>query len=254
MSPLRALVLEDEWAARNYLVQLLEQSKLAHVVAAVPTTALATAALEAAPEPIDVLFVDITLAGEAEPSQAGLTWLAAVRARPAAPLAVLTTAAREHAVAAFELGALDYLLKPLTAARVLTALQRAAAARPRQGPAPKPFLGRIAARQGRSVLFLEQAEVWAFEAEGRLAFVHGARGRLDIDVSLTSLEAMLGEGYVRVHRNWLVALEAVQAMEREGAELVLTVGQATLKVSVAKDRAAQVRERLLARSVGLRRD
>lgn len=262
---LRVLVLEDEWPARNYLVQLLEQSGLAHVVAAVPTTALATEALSASPSAIDAAFVDVHLAEDRVPDRAGLRWIESVR-RPgadahalAAPLVVLTTAMSEHAMRAFELGVVDYLLKPFTARRVHATLERLAALAQKLPPRePVALAGdaRIAARQGRAVIFLPRDEAFAFEAEGRLCCVHSARGRLDVDLSLTSLEAVLGPSYLRVHRSWLVSLAHVHAFERDAGEMILLVGpgESPLRVHVARDRAVTVRERLLASAVGLRRD
>lgn len=257
--PLQVLVLEDEWPARNYLVRLIEQSGLGHVVAAVPSPALATEALAAAPVPIDVAFVDIHLAGERDPSRAGLTWIESLAASfggPTLPLRlVLTTAYSEHALRAFELGVVDYLLKPFTAGRVHTSLERLAAAGTVFGPRTGAVPSRIAARDGRTVVFLEQEEAFAFEAEGRLSFVHTKQGRLDVDLSLTSLETILGPGYLRVHRNWLVSTAHVKAMERESGDFVLLVGpaQPPLRVQVARDRAPTVRDRLLTSAIGLRR-
>jgi DNA-binding LytR/AlgR family response regulator len=253
-APLDVIVLEDEWAARNLLTQLLEQSGRARVVAAVPSPALALAALEHAPSPVDAIFVDVTLVGEAEPERAGLDFIAELARRGASARVVLATAAREHALTAFELGAVDYVTKPFSAARVAATLERLAA---RAGPVapPRPDAPlRIAARAGRGVVFLERHEAWAFEAEGRLTFVHAPRGRLDVDLSLTSLEEMLGAEFVRVHRGWLVAVDAVRGFERDGSELTLEVGPKGLVVPVARDRAARVRELLLERSVGLRRE
>ena len=254
--PLQVLVLEDEWPARNYLVQLVEQSGLGHVMAAVPSPALASEALAAAPAAIDVAFVDVHLAGERDPSQAGLSWIegvAAVRGADALRI-VLTTASSDHAMRAYELGVVDYLLKPFTEGRVRTALGRLVAATTRSAPPRSTVPTRIAARHGRAVVFIERDEAFAFEAEGRLCFVHTAQGRLDVDLSLTSLEAVLGPTYLRVHRNWLVSAADVRAMERESGDLVLLVGPAQLRVQVARDRAATVRDRLLASAIGLRRD
>jgi DNA-binding LytR/AlgR family response regulator len=256
---LRVLVLEDEWPARNFLVQLLEASGLAEVVAAVPSTSLATSALASSPVLIDVAFVDVNLAGEpfegGSPVTGGLRWVESLRAVPAAPQVVITTASKEHALQAFELGVVDYLLKPFTLDRVKAALERLKARTPpRPGPARRP--PRIAARKGKRIVFLEANEVWAFEAEGRLCFVHSGAGRLDIDLSLTSLEAVLGSAFLRVHRNWLVAVDEVRGILRDGGETTLSVGDAEppLSVPVARDRAAQVRDRLLDSAVGLRRD
>lgn len=256
--PLRALVLEDEWPARNYLVQLLERSGLARVVAAVPQTALATEALAAPDVRVDVAFVDIHLAGERDAERAGLSWIEAQkRSGAAGPLVVLTTAVREHAMRAYELGVVDYLLKPFTEARVAACLDKVSRLVVATSTAvAKPFDGRIAARQGRSIVFLRREEAYAFEAEGRLCYVHTARGRLDIDLSLTALEALLGPPYLRVHRTWLVALDAVQSMERDGGESVLLVGpgEPPLRVTVARERTAVVKERLFESAIGLRRD
>lgn len=259
--PLRVLVLEDEWPARNYLVQLVERTGLAHMVAAVPSIALATEALESSPTPIDVAFVDIHLASERQPARAGLSWIESVvesarKGGPPAPRVVLTTASSDHAMRAFELGVVDYLLKPFTERRVMQALERLVAmGRNPEAPVFDDDV-RIAARQNRAIVFLKRQEAFAFEAEGRLSFVHTARGRLDVDLSLKSLEAVLGPTYIRVHRNWLVSLEHVRSMDRDGGDSVLLVGPTDppLKIYLARDRAAAVRERLLASAVGLRRD
>lgn len=259
---LNALVLEDEWPARNYLVQLLERTGQVHVVAAVPTPALATEALRASPEPIDVAFVDVTLVGAPSPDYAGLTWVehttALAKSDPAmrGMRFVLTTASEDHALRAYQLGVSDYLLKPFAEERVLGAVERLLEARPIVRAATTVGAHRIAARDGRAIVFLRRDEVFAFEAEGRLCFVHSTRGRLDVDLSLTSLESVLGAEFLRVHRGWLVSLDHVVSIDREGGETVLFVGNAAapVRVSVARDRAVVVREQLLSRSVGIRRD
>ena len=260
---LRALVLEDEWPARNYLVQLIERSKLAHVVAAVASPALATEALAAAPHAVDVAFVDIHLAGERHPTRAGLTWIESLLEGKLAsgrsivpPRIVLTTASSDHAMRAFELGVVDYLLKPFTERRVRASLERLIASPHAPAPAQSAADVRIAARNGRAIVFLAVSDAFAFEAEERLCYVHTARGRLDVDLSLNSLEAMLGPSYLRVHRNWLVSTSSVRSIERVDGEAVLLVGpnDPPLRVHVARDRAASVRERLLANSIGLRQD
>ncbi|WP_394839186.1 LytTR family DNA-binding domain-containing protein [Pendulispora rubella] len=265
--PLGALVLEDEWPARNYLVELLEQSGRARVVAAVPSTTLATAALLGAPEPVDVAFVDVHLAGELEPEAAGLTWIEVFARVPGAPRVVLTTASREHALRAYELGVSDYLLKPFTASRVAESLERVSATlnserSERLSPAPvnastSSEPRRIVARRGKSLVFVDLRDAWAFEAEGRLCFVHAPVGRLDVDLSLAAIEAVLRESYLRVHRNWLVMSPHVRSIERESGETTLIVGndQRSVRVPVARDRVATIRDALLATAVvGLRRE
>lgn len=262
--PLRVLILEDEWPARNYLVKLVEQSGVAHVVAAVPTTALATEALRSSPSPVDVAFVDVHLAEEHAPERAGLSWIEATvkgsasGRSPAAPLVVLTTAMSEHAMRAYELGVVDYLLKPFTERRVRATLDRLQVFAQKLPPRERVGEGdvRIAARDGRAIVFLRREEALAFEADGRLCYVHSTRGRLDVDLSLTALEAVLGPSFLRVHRTWLVSLSHVRSLERESGESFLLVGpvEPPLRVTVARERAFAVKERLLASAVGLRRE
>lgn len=254
-SKLRALVLEDERHARSYLVELVEATGLAHVVAAVPTPELATEALDHVGQ-VDVAFVDVHLVGTPSAETAGLGWIEEVRRRANPPTIVVTTAARDHALRAFELGATDYLLKPFLASRVAESLGRVRAQRPAARAERVP--ARIVARKGKGLVFLEAGEAWAFEAEGRLCHVHAADGRFDVDLSLAALEALLGDAFLRVHRNWLVSLAHVRQLDRDDGEATLVLGEPksprALRVVVARDRVASVRERLLVATVGLRRD
>jgi DNA-binding LytR/AlgR family response regulator len=254
-----ALVLEDERIARSYLVELVEKSGLAHVVAAVSSPALASEALREEGN-VDVAFVDVTLVDAPDAERAGLAWIEEIREGSSAPVVVITTASREHALRGFELGVVDYLLKPYVLDRVRESLTRVAARLPARAtgaraPGRPP---RIVARKGKSLVFLSSGEAWAFEAEGRLCFVHCDDGRFDVDLSLSALQAVLGEGFARVHRNWLVAIDHVRAMNRDSGEMTLRIGDGrsprSLQVTVARDRVGAVRELLLAATVGLRRD
>lgn len=247
---LTSLVLEDERPARSYLVELVEATKLARVYAAVPSVTLAMDALVGTE--VDVAFVDVNLLGPGGGPEAGLEFIEAAKTMKTVGCFVITTASREHAISAFELGALDYLMKPFSLSRVRESLQRVSDAR---GAGAKPVLaqeGRVAARKGKSLVFLEAGEAWAFEAEGRLTYVHASEGRLDVDLSLTALEAVLGPNYLRVHRNWLVATARVRGIGRDDGEMSLVMGDGSLTVPVARDRIPQVKARLLAQTVGLR--
>jgi DNA-binding LytR/AlgR family response regulator len=118
---------------------------------------------------------------------------------------------------------------------------------------------RIVARSsGRSLVFLDPLEVWAFEASDSLAFVHAPRGRFDIEVSLTDLELALGRAFLRVHRQWLVALSKVRELRPVGREVHLLVGERgeapekALSVPVARERLPAIRRELLEGAIGLR--
>jgi DNA-binding LytR/AlgR family response regulator len=256
-TPLRALVVEDEYPARNYLVELLESSGLAEVLGAVGTLEEAQQALapEAPGGMIDVVFVDVQLAGSRR-GESGLTLVRALAGAPGAPAFVLATAFNEHAIEAFELGVVDYLLKPFSEERVAQCLRRLQQRRP---PPTHGTPARIVARRKRSLVFLEANDVWAFEAADRLTFVHTTLGTFDIDLSLAAVEASFGRAFARVHRNWLVNAVHVKELERENNETRLFVGSGLgdsgrgVRVPVARDRASQVREMLLANARGLRR-
>lgn len=235
---MRALVLEDEWAARRFLVELLNASGQVEVVAALASAVEAREAL-AAGMAVDVVFVDIHLASEGD--AAGLELVRSCSGSPGAPNFVLATALPQHALAAFELGVVDYLLKPFCEERVAACLSRLAErTRP---PLPEPAAQRVVARSRNGLVLLELEEVLAFEASGRLCFVHSDQGRFDVDLSLAVLEASLGEGFLRVHRQWLAHLERVRSIESQRGEVFLCLGgrEAThpeLHVPVSRERRA----------------
>ncbi len=256
--PMRALVVEDEWPARNYLVELLESSGLAEVVGAVGGIDEAKQALgsDLPGVRVDVAFVDVQLDGES--GESGLSVVRSMAGAEGAPMFVLATAYDQHALEAFELGVVDYLLKPFSEERVVQCLRRLGQRRSRMeassiGPA------RIVARRKRSLVFLEPQEIWAFEAADRLTFVHTLHGTFDIDLSLAAVETSFGRAFVRVHRNWLVNGMHIKEFERDGHETKLFVGAGVadagrgVHVPVARERAGALREMLLMNSTGLRR-
>ncbi len=250
---LRALVVEDEWIARQYLVELLERSKLAVVVGAVATSDDATALLEQADVAtgVDVAFVDINLLGS---SENGLALVRTWAHREGAPAFVLATAMSDRAVEAFELGVADYLTKPFTFERTRQCLERIGRRTPARAPAD-----RLVARNKRSLVFLDADEVWAFESQERLTLVHTAHGVFDVDLSLQSLEATFGSRFRRVHRNWLVATRHIRVLDRDSGETWLFVGARYegesdgVRVPVARDRAQAVRDWLLTTTPGVRK-
>lgn len=249
---LRALVLEDEWPTRNYLVELIEATELAHVVGAVESLDEAREAL--AGLPVDVVFVDVQLEGSGG-SQTGLDLVRSMVASPGAPQFVLATAFGQHALEAFELGAVDYLLKPFSEERVAQCLRRLHERR----PPPPSSARRVVARRKKSLVFLDPEELWAFEAADRLTYVHSRHGRFDVDLSLAAIEASFGRTLTRVHRNWLINLAYVKELERDGGETTVFVGTSVgdksqgVLVPVSRDRAQALRDSLLANATGVRR-
>jgi DNA-binding LytR/AlgR family response regulator len=114
------------------------------------------------------------------------------------------------------------------------------------------------ARRKKSLVFLDPADIWAFEASERLSFVHSRQGKFDIDLSLAAIETSFGRALIRVHRNWLVNLAFARELIREGSETTLFVGASLgdesqgVRVPVSRDRAQPLRAALLANATGLR--
>jgi two-component system, LytTR family, response regulator LytT len=252
---LRALVIEDEWATRNLLVQMLQASGEAEVVGAVEGADSARQVLDAAvvDSALDVAFVDIELVGSTRDGE-GLEIVRGYAGRPGAPAFVLATAHRDHALEAFDLDVVDYLLKPYTDERVARCLARV---RARRAPSLSATASRIVARRKRALVFVRFDDVWAFESAERLTYVHTARGRFEVDLSLAAIEASIGRTLLRVHRSWLVSVEHVKELEGYGSETELAVGAPAsdagdVRIPVARDRAPAVREALLALATGVR--
>jgi DNA-binding LytR/AlgR family response regulator len=204
---------------------------------------------------LDAAFVDIQLAREPG-DRAGLAFARRLRQQAPDVQVVLATALEEHALSAFELGAVDYLLKPFGEERALQCLKRLQGKISRTARAPEPE--RIVARRKRNLVFLQPEEIWAFEADERLTFVHTRHGRFDVDLSLTAIELSLGAQLTRVHRKWLVNATHVRELMRGDNETMLFVGEGLhgegpgIEVPVSRDRVVMVRDTLLRSAVGTR--
>lgn len=166
------------------------------------------------------------------------------------------TRTSETALSAFELGAIDYLLEPFGEERVLQCLHRLRTHAKRRTRPSEPE--RIVARRKKSLVFLQPEEIWAFEADERLTFVHTRHGRFDVDLSLAAIELSLGAQLTRVHRKWLVNARHVRELMRGSHETLLFVGDGLhgegpgVEVPVSRDRVVMVRDTLLRSAVGTR--
>jgi two-component system LytT family response regulator len=207
-------IVEDEAPARAKLVRWLAELPDFRVVAEAASVDEGYAAvLETKP---DVLYLDIQLG-----AATGFDVLERLRGG-AAPLVVFTTAYSEHAVRAFEVQALDYLLKPFDRDRFLTSIDRvrAALAEPdrsdveervrrllAQLPGRPPALEQILVRDGERAFFLPVREIDRIAAAGNYVEVHaGGKAHLVRD-TLTSFTAPLDTNeFLRVHRSHVVRL------------------------------------------------
>lgn len=215
--PLRVLIVDDEPLARLRLRSLLQQLPPPGCEVA-GEAGDAEQALQLLPDcHADVVLLDVRMPGP-HAASAGLRLAAALKALPQPPAVIFVTAHAEHAVKAFELQALDYLTKPVRQDRLAAALARVpraptAVAEPL---ADAPVL--VLADRGR-LLRLPLAEVLYFKAEQKYVTVRTVDRSHVIDDTLSDLERRVGDGFLRVHRNALVARRAIRALElRAGSD------------------------------------
>jgi two-component system response regulator AlgR len=241
----KAIVVDDEPLARLRLRSLLETiaEPRCEVVAEAADAAGALDALRA--HEADLLLLDIRM-----PGRSGLALAAALRAMPAPPAVVFVSAHAEHALAAFDLDAVDYLTKPVRRERLQAALLRVRERRPRAA-AEAPVL--VVHDRGR-VLRLPLAEVLYLKAEQKYVTLRTAAASYVLDDALADLERRLAEqgaGFLRVHRNALVARHAVRALERHGEGAAdegwaVRVAPSDEWLAVSRRQLAAVREALAA--------
>ena len=235
MIPLRVLVADDEAMARKRMVRL---ASALPGVAVVGTAEDGQQVLDAiAEEPVDLVLLDIQMPG--------LTGLDASALMPAdGPTVIFTTAHPEHALAAFDIGAADYLLKPVDAARLQRAIARV---RERLAPTTAPgSLDRVALPTRRGVRLVAPADLLCAVFDGTALTVHLAPDeRVFVDLSLSQLEARLpAPPFVRTHRRALVNLDQVDELEDQDSGGYLARLRGGRRVAVSRAVARTLRRRL----------
>ncbi|MCW2781180.1 MAG: response regulator transcription factor [Marmoricola sp.] len=218
--PLRVLVVDDERPALDELAYLLRQDDRIGTIRACDSATDALRLLRT--EPVDAVFVDVEM-----PGLTGLE-LAAVLARFAEPPPVVfVTAHMEHAVEAFDLRAVDYLLKPVRIDRLREAVRRIS-----ESGGPATTEETLPVELGGVTRFVNRSEVSYVEAQGDYARLHTATGSHLVRLSLTALEERWSEaGFVRIHRSLLVALAHVDEVRVDGGHCSVMVNATELTVS-----------------------
>lgn len=196
---LHCLVVEDEPLAAGILEDYIGQVPWLHFVG---RCADALAAAEALHEqPVEVIFLDIHL-----PGLKGLDFL---RTLPQPPQVILTTAYHEYAVESYELGVVDYLLKPIDFERFLKAIQKLRL--PSNAAAPNRPFRFFNVNKKMVRVWLDEIQYAESLKEYLRLWLPGGKN-IVTKMALGELEKSLeGMGFVRVHRSFLVALRHVEA-------------------------------------------
>ena len=228
---LRVLLVDDEELARLRLRGLVHDSTQpkASVVGEVANAVQALSWLTE--RSCDLVLLDVQM-----PGRDGMQLAAELRRLPEPPAIVFVTAHAQHALQAFDLDAVDYLTKPVRRERLHAALQRVAerlALRrgvvPSAAPAEAEAVPVVVVTDRGRVLRVPVTDVLYFKAELKYVTLRTAEHTYVLDEALSDLEQRLGERFLRVHRNALVARSAVRALERRavGGNVSGTIGGTT---------------------------
>ncbi len=240
---MKALIIDDERPARRELRGLLEEHPAVEILGEAGTMAEA-APLVAALRP-DLLFLDIEM-----PGGSGFDLLAALS--PPHPLVIFTTAYSEHAVRAFEINSLDYLLKPIAPKRLAAALAKAATKLP-AAPAPSAAdtAGALAeddqvfVRDGDRCWFVPVRSILLVEAEGNQSRIVFGRDSALLSRTLGSLEERLPPRlFMRANRSQLVNLSSITTVGdwfNRSMRVVLSCGR---EIEFSRRQAQVFREQL----------
>ncbi len=236
------MIVDDEPVARAGLREMLRAIEWVNVVGEASD---GLAAVEA----IDRMRPELVLLDVQMPGLQGIEVLARLQHQP---YVVFTTAYVEHAVDAFELGAIDYILKPFGAARLDTAMERVRAAMGE--PSTHTALDRLGAalghgpitrlfvRSGGSLIPLAVDRVAWFAADGDYVVAHAERSRHLLHLSLARLELRLDpQRFLRIHRTHVVNLDFVRAFRRGARGALVAEMSDGVRLPVSRSRAQQLR-------------
>ena len=206
---MRVLIVDDEPLARARLRGLLSRVADVEIVGEAADGAAALHACDIhRPE---LVMLDIRM-----PGIDGLEVARQLAAQTSPPLIAFCTAFDAHALSAFESAALDYLVKPVREERLAETLRRArtrlGVAVPVAGPQART---QLCARLGGHLRLIPVEDIRYLQAEEKYVVVHHAQGEDLIEESLKSLEEEFGGRFLRIHRNCLVARDALKELRRD---------------------------------------
>ncbi|GMU71396.1 MAG: DNA-binding response regulator [Betaproteobacteria bacterium PRO3] len=212
--PLRVMVVDDESPARRRLRELLDDCASSLPLAVVGEAANGREALDLMQSaPPDLVLTDIHM-----PDMDGIELARHLLKLPRPPVVMFTTAFQEHALEAFDVHAVDYLVKPVRVQRLLSALQKVPKLRPldaeRISQLPANARRFLSVTERSRVVLVPVDEVVYLKAELKYITIRTHDREFLLEESLTRLEAEFGHKFVRVHRNCLVARDAIRGFER----------------------------------------
>ena len=228
-STLTVMIVDDETLARVRLRDLL-----ADIAAEVPNEVIAEAANgQLAVEALKEHFPDVMLLDIRMPKMDGIELARHVSRLEKPPVIVFVTAYDSYAVQAFELNAIDYLVKPVRAQRLAAALQKARHSRP---VAPQVLASlqkgartHLSCHERGRLLLIPVLDILYLKADLKYVTARTAAREYLLDESLTHLEQEFSERFIRLHRSALAAKDAITGFEKCAGEDAETQWQALLR-------------------------
>ncbi|MPZ80779.1 MAG: response regulator [Actinophytocola sp.] len=246
MTSLSVLAVDDVPPALDELCRLLRESPEIAEVSGAGDPLSALRMIQSGR--FDAVFLDISM-----PGLDGLELASLLAKLSEPPAIVFVTAYEQHAVAAFGIGAVDYLLKPVRTERLADALARInrvvppARSAPEQLPAPPPdSMAALPVESAGRTRYVRRTEVLFVEAHGDYVRLHAVSGVHEVRMPISRLEDYWEPaGFIRVHRSFLVALDAVRELRSDSVGGLLAHTELG-DVPVSRRHARDLRERLLA--------
>jgi two-component system LytT family response regulator len=205
---MRTIIVDDERPAREELIYLLKSFPEINVVGEAGDPISAVRLIQQ--EQPDVVFLDIRMPG-------GTGFEVLEKLEPPFPFVIFTTAYECHAIQAFEVDALDYLLKPIESSRLELAIQklrRQIQARAEAGPAGISIEDRVFLRQDDRAWFIPVRDIIRLEADGNYTQVYFIKGKALLLRSLSSLEEKLpSQIFFRINRSEMINLTCIKDIE-----------------------------------------
>lgn len=251
MNPLSILIVDDEAPARTRLRDVLGDIATRQPTHIVGMAANGFEALRLIEElKPELLLIDIQM-----PGMNGIELAQHLMRQTESPRIVFVTAYDQYAVRAFELNAIDYLLKPVRAERLALALAKARVSQ----PPPREALDRmaeprrhLAASERGRITLVPVAEILFLKAELKYVTAFTAERDYLLDESLVQLESEFADRFVRIHRNCLVARDKVSGFERddEAEQWLVKIQGYPERLAVSRRQWPTVRSALLGSEAG----
>ena len=209
-SPLRTLIVDDEPLAVERMQVICAELK---DLAVIGTASDGAAALRL----VDALSPDLLLLDMTMPEIDGLSVARSLARREQSPAVIFVTAHDDFAVEAFDLEAVDYVLKPVTGERLERAIGRAVARRGEQGSKAGEWLAEFWVPHRSELIRIEASQVDRIDAERDYVRLHVAESSYLLLQTIAGLEARLDPGqFIRIHRSCILRRECIRGLRHEG--------------------------------------